>query len=218
MSNLPGADVPMTTEELRDTLAQVINGHSRKDKTDWDLNLAMSAVEAHVALRTASLREELAEAKRDADRGWKAAEDEQEATQEWATTAKRLMAHNDALQAALSATRRSPQSQPTVCGAVAVTTSGLLGPCTVGWHHESFPHQDASGTRWQTLALPASAEPDDLTQRLAAAYHLRFENDGHPEDSRIAAEVAMTILGPELDRLRQEKAEQTPPTEGDQMT
>jgi hypothetical protein len=51
MNSLPGADVPMTAEELRDTLDAIIHGHSRKDSTDWDLNLAMSAVEKHVALR-----------------------------------------------------------------------------------------------------------------------------------------------------------------------
>lgn len=46
-----GSDMPMTIEELRDTLAAIIHGHSRKDATDWDLNLAMSAVEAHVVYR-----------------------------------------------------------------------------------------------------------------------------------------------------------------------
>ncbi|MFJ1827392.1 hypothetical protein [Streptomyces sp. NPDC088178] len=51
MSKLPGADVPMTTDELRDLLNEIIHGHSRKDSTDWDLNLAMDAVEDHVAYR-----------------------------------------------------------------------------------------------------------------------------------------------------------------------
>lgn len=46
-----GTDVPMTVEELRDTLGAIIHGHSRKDTTDWDLNVAMRAVEKHVAYR-----------------------------------------------------------------------------------------------------------------------------------------------------------------------
>ncbi|MFD7615729.1 hypothetical protein [Streptomyces sp. NPDC059802] len=48
---LGGNDVPMTTEELRDLLGAIIHGHSRKDSTDWDLNLAMIGVEKHVELR-----------------------------------------------------------------------------------------------------------------------------------------------------------------------
>ncbi len=51
LAALPGGDVPMTTEELRDLLGAIIHGHSRKDTTDWDLNLAMIGVEAHVELR-----------------------------------------------------------------------------------------------------------------------------------------------------------------------
>jgi hypothetical protein len=51
MSSLPGADVLMTTEELRDLMRETITGHSRKDSTDWDLNNAMGAVEEHVAYR-----------------------------------------------------------------------------------------------------------------------------------------------------------------------
>ncbi|MCX4792457.1 hypothetical protein OG369_42540 [Streptomyces sp. NBC_01221] len=46
-----GVDGPMTTEELRDLLGAIIHGHSRKDSTDWDLNLAMIGVEKHVAYR-----------------------------------------------------------------------------------------------------------------------------------------------------------------------
>lgn len=45
---------------------------------------------------------------------------------------------------------------------------------------------------------------DDLWQRIVAAYYLRFENDGHPEDSKAAADEAMAIVQPELDRLRAE--------------
>ncbi|MFF7795625.1 hypothetical protein [Streptomyces sp. NPDC007991] len=56
MSVLPGSDVPMTTEELRDTLGALIHGHSRRDTTDCDLNSAMRAVEAHVAYRSPSAR------------------------------------------------------------------------------------------------------------------------------------------------------------------
>ncbi|MEU0837095.1 hypothetical protein [Streptomyces sp. NPDC005969] len=48
---LGGDNVPMTTEELRDLLGAIIHGHSRKDSTDWDLNLAMIGVERHVAYR-----------------------------------------------------------------------------------------------------------------------------------------------------------------------
>jgi hypothetical protein len=48
---LPGSDVPMTTEELRDLLGAIIHNHSRKDPTDWDLNLAMIGVEKYVDFR-----------------------------------------------------------------------------------------------------------------------------------------------------------------------
>jgi len=48
---LPGEDVLMTTEELRDLLGAIIHGHSHRDRTDWDLNLAMIGVERHVELR-----------------------------------------------------------------------------------------------------------------------------------------------------------------------
>lgn len=51
LAGLPGGDVPMTTEELRDLLGAIIHGHSHRDTTDWDLNLAMSAIERHVAYR-----------------------------------------------------------------------------------------------------------------------------------------------------------------------
>ncbi|WP_330479937.1 hypothetical protein OG301_39030 (plasmid) [Streptomyces platensis] len=43
---------------------------------------------------------------------------------------------------------------------------------------------------------------DDLWQRIVGAYYVRFENDGHPEDSEAAADEAMAIVQPELDRLR----------------
>lgn len=45
---------------------------------------------------------------------------------------------------------------------------------------------------------------DDLWQRIVAAYYLRFENDGHPEDAKAAADEAMAIVQPELDCLRDE--------------
>lgn len=48
---LGGEGVPMTTEELRDLLGAIIHGHSHRDRTDWDLNLAMIGVEKHVELR-----------------------------------------------------------------------------------------------------------------------------------------------------------------------
>jgi hypothetical protein len=41
---------------------------------------------------------------------------------------------------------------------------------------------------------------DDMWQRIVAAYYLRFENDGHPEDSKAAADEAMALVKPELDR------------------
>lgn len=47
--------------------------------------------------------------------------------------------------------------------------------------------------------LPAGLR-DDMWQRIAAAYYLRFENDGHPEDSTAAADEAMAIVQPVLRR------------------
>jgi hypothetical protein len=46
---LPGGDVPMDREELRDTLASLIYGHSRRDTSDYDINAAMRSVDAHIA-------------------------------------------------------------------------------------------------------------------------------------------------------------------------
>jgi hypothetical protein len=62
--------------------------------------------------------------------------------------------------------------------------------------------------------LPAGLR-DDLWQRIVAAYYLRFENDGHPEDAQAAADEAMAIVQPELDRLRAEleQAQKTVPSE-----
>lgn len=54
MSSLPGADAPMTAEELRDTIASAITSHSHRSgpaALNWELDLTMSAVEEHVALR-----------------------------------------------------------------------------------------------------------------------------------------------------------------------
>jgi hypothetical protein len=42
---------------------------------------------------------------------------------------------------------------------------------------------------------------NDLWQRIVGAYYVRFENDGHPEDSRAAADEAMSLVQPELDAL-----------------
>lgn len=50
---------------------------------------------------------------------------------------------------------------------------------------------------------------DDLWQRISAAYYVRFENDGHPEDSTAAADVALTVIRPELEQLEQRVAELT---------
>lgn len=41
---------------------------------------------------------------------------------------------------------------------------------------------------------------DDLWQRIVGAYYVRFENDGHPEDSKAAADEAMAVVCPELER------------------
>lgn len=43
---------------------------------------------------------------------------------------------------------------------------------------------------------------DDLWQRTVGAYYVRFENDGHPEDARAAADLAVQQVRPELDALR----------------
>ena len=42
---------------------------------------------------------------------------------------------------------------------------------------------------------------DDLWSAIVGAYYLRFQNDGHPEDSEAAADEAMAIVQPELNRL-----------------
>lgn len=47
---------------------------------------------------------------------------------------------------------------------------------------------------------------NDLWQRIVGAYYVRFENDGHPEDSKAAADEAMAIVQPELDRRDEEIA------------
>jgi len=39
---------------------------------------------------------------------------------------------------------------------------------------------------------------DDLWMRIAGAYEARFENDGHPEDARHAADEAMSVIQPVL--------------------
>lgn len=51
------------------------------------------------------------------------------------------------------------------------------------------------------LPLPEGLR-DDLWQRIVGAYYVRFENDGHPEDAEAAADEAMSVVQPELERLR----------------
>jgi hypothetical protein len=46
---------------------------------------------------------------------------------------------------------------------------------------------------------------DDLWQRIVGAYESRFENDGHPEDARAAADEAMSVVRPELDALKSDR-------------
>jgi hypothetical protein len=43
---------------------------------------------------------------------------------------------------------------------------------------------------------------DDLWMRIAGAYEARFENDGHPEDARAAADEAMSVVQPVVFELR----------------
>jgi hypothetical protein len=43
---------------------------------------------------------------------------------------------------------------------------------------------------------------DDLWMRIAGAYEARFENDGHPEDARHAADEAMEVVQPVIDELK----------------
>lgn len=43
---------------------------------------------------------------------------------------------------------------------------------------------------------------DDLWMRIAGAYEARFENDGHPEDARHAADEAMSVVQPVVDDLQ----------------
>ena len=50
---------------------------------------------------------------------------------------------------------------------------------------------------------------DDLWQRISAAYYVRFENDGHPEDATAAADIAVSVVRPRLEALEQRVAELT---------
>lgn len=76
-------------------------------------------------------------------------------------------------------------------------------------HHWATTLPDTIRTADVTTALMGLCSPvplpeglrDDMWQRIVAAYYLRFENDGHPEDARAAADEAMAIVQPELDRL-----------------
>lgn len=51
---------------------------------------------------------------------------------------------------------------------------------------------------------------DDLWQRIVGAYYVRFENDSHPEDAEAAADEAMAIVQPELDKLAAVRALHAP--------
>ncbi|MGW2847271.1 hypothetical protein [Streptomyces sp. NPDC001274] len=66
---LGGDDNPMTTEELRDLLGAIIHGHSHKDRTDWDLNLAMIGVERHVDFRIQAFLAEQAQGQTSPSKG-----------------------------------------------------------------------------------------------------------------------------------------------------
>ncbi|MFC8862682.1 hypothetical protein [[Kitasatospora] papulosa] len=50
---------------------------------------------------------------------------------------------------------------------------------------------------------------DDLWQRISAAYYVRFENDGHPEDATAAADIAVSVVRPDLEQLEQRVTELT---------
>jgi hypothetical protein len=50
---------------------------------------------------------------------------------------------------------------------------------------------------------------DDLWMRIVGACEARFENDGHPEDARAAADEAMSVVQPVLDELRAERGRLT---------
>lgn len=157
-------------------------------RSAW-LRTADTALEA-VGTEVETLTVALAEAKRDADAGWAAAQKQQEAAEAWAAFGKPFLA---------AASEHAP-----VCGAVEVMVVRTLGPCTEGAHHPSWPHRDASGARWQAVVLPDGTDHEDLRVRLEAAYRARFDDDGHPEDAGAAAEVALSVLGSELDRVRGE--------------
>ena len=49
------------------------------------------------------------------------------------------------------------------------------------------------------IPLPENLR-DDTWQRIVGAYYLRFENDGHPEDATVAADLAMAIIRSELEQ------------------
>lgn len=79
-------------------------------------------------------------------------------------------------------------------------------------HHWATTLPDTVSTEQVVKALWNIAGPvpdrvelrDDLWIRIAGAYEARFENDGHPEDARAAADEAMSVVQPELDTLRTE--------------
>lgn len=71
----------------------------------------------------------------------------------------------------------------------------------------------ALGGLCSPLPLPEGLR-DDLWQRIAGAYYLRFENDGHPEDSKAAADMAVSLVQSELDRLESENARMRQALEG----
>lgn len=74
------------------------------------------------------------------------------------------------------------------------------------WHTtlpETVPSADVTKAL-NDFARQAPAVPeglrDDLWQKIVGAYYVVFENDGHPEDSTAAADAAMRVVQPELDR------------------
>lgn len=52
-------DAPMTREELQETVATAICCHTRMSPAvQWEIDLLMGAIDKHVALRLAELREQ----------------------------------------------------------------------------------------------------------------------------------------------------------------
>lgn len=146
-ADAPSNAVPMTREELEETVASTICCHTRMSPAvQWEINLLMGAIDKHLA---AVLHE------RD----------------QYASAIRQLI-----VQIRQTAYVWSQTMPDTIQTADVVKALGLRAP----------------------VPLPENLR-DDLWQRIVAAYYLRFENDGHPEDSRAAADEAMAIVKPELD-------------------